>query len=159
MIAFFAWIEQTPLSIFVRESLWAFPATLILHAVGMGMLAGGGIVLALRVLGVARATRMAVFAKFVPVMWAGFWVALVSGLLLLSAYPAKALTNPVFALKFVLLGAAGLLVRAMARRVLPAAEAAPSWGRWAAGLSLAAWAGAITTGRLLAYTNHMLLVS
>jgi len=159
MIAIFAWIEQTPLSVFMREDLWAFPATLILHSVSMGMLAGGGIVIGLRVLGVAKGARLELFAKFIPVMWAGFWLALVTGLLLLSAYPAKALTNPVFALKFVMLGAAGLLVRAMAKRVLPAGVAAPDWGRWVAGASLFAWAGAITAGRFLAYTNHMLLVS
>jgi hypothetical protein len=159
MIAIFAWIEQTPLSIFMREDLWAFPVTLILHSVGMGMLAGGGMVMGLRVLGVAKGARLELFAKFIPVMQAGFWLAFVTGLLLLSAYPAKALTNWVFALKFVMLGAAGLLVRAMAKRVLPAGVASPDWARWVAGASLVAWAGAITAGRFLAYTNHMLLVT
>ena len=36
-------------------------------------------------------------------MWAGFWVNAVSGVLLLIAYPTKALTNPLFYVKLVLI--------------------------------------------------------
>ena len=37
-------------------------------------------------------------------MWAGFWINALSGILLLIAYPTKALTNPLFYAKLVLIG-------------------------------------------------------
>ena len=61
-------------------------------------------------------------------MWAGFWVNAVSGVLLLIAYPTKALTNPLFYGKLVLIAAGLVLARALragcrasaaARRTLP----------------------------------------
>ncbi len=162
MIDIFAGIERSPLSVWVREDLWAFPALLILHAVGMAFLAGGGVAIALRVLGVARKAPLHLFASIFPAMWIGFLLALTSGLLLLAAYPAKALTNWVFGLKFVLLAAAILLVREMARRTFPAAgpeATVPASARWLAVASLFCWAAAIFAGRFLAYTHHMLLVS
>ena len=53
MISFFAWIEATSLSVWVREStsVLAFPAILSAHAIGMGLAAGFNVMLALRILG------------------------------------------------------------------------------------------------------------
>jgi len=92
----------------------------------------------------------------------GAAMAIPSGLLLLSAYPAKALTNWVFALKFACLIAAALLVRRMARDLFPLAardEPLPSRARWMAGAALLLWGAGVTAGKLLLYTNHILLVS
>ena len=155
----FAVIEQSPLSVWVREDLWAFPSILVLHAFGMAAAAGVGAALSLRVLGVARGARLEAFARFLPVMWAGFGLALVSGVLLLAGYPAKALTNPVFGLKMLLLLGALALTAVLGARVLPRPDDPPSWGRWAAAGVLACWAGVIVTGRLLAYTHSVLMVS
>lgn len=152
-------LEQTPPSIFVRESLWAFPLMLIIHALGMAFLVGPALALDLRLLGVARGAPLALFARFFPAMQAGFVASLVSGLALLLAYPAKALTNPVFYLKFAFLIAAGVLTWVFAKRVLAAAApdgASPAWARGAAVLSIVFWAGAIAAGRLLAYTHTVL---
>lgn len=159
MTDFFAAIEQSPLSVWVREDLWAFPALLVLHAVGMALLAGIGAATALRVLGVAGGARLERFARFQTVMWAGFVLALVSGALLLAGYPAKALTNPVFGLKLAFLAAALGLTAALAARVLPRPDAPPGWSRWAAAGVLACWAAVIVSGRLLAYTHSLLMVS
>ncbi len=158
----FAVLERTAASVFVRESLWLFPAALVAHALGMAAVVGPGLAVALRILGVARAVPLAPFARLSPVMQAGLALATVSGLALLLAYPAKALTNPVFYLKLALLAAAGALTWLFARRLLRASDAdAPpaGWARPAALLAIALWAGAITAGRLLAYTHTVLLVS
>src|ERR671913_74697 len=133
MIDALAWIEQTRLSVFVREDFYAYFVLLILHAWGMAFLVGGGIAIALRVLGVAAGTRLERFAGFVPFMWLGAALAAVSGLGLLAGYPAKALTNWIFALKFAFLIAAALLVRRVGREVFRAAprgEAIPASARW-----------------------------
>jgi hypothetical protein len=54
MDPFFLWLEATPLSVWIREStsVFAFPAILSSHAIGMGLAAGINAALALRLLGV-----------------------------------------------------------------------------------------------------------
>ena len=156
------WIEETQLSAFVREDLYAYFVLLIFHALGMAFLVGGGIVISLRVLGVASGTRLERFAGFIPWMWLGATMAIVSGLGLLAGYPAKALTNWIFALKFVCLISAALLVRRIAREVFPAAARGnplPRHARLLAAGSLTLWLAGVACGKLLLYTNTMLMTT
>ena len=157
-----AWIEQTPLSVFVREDLYAYFVLLIFHAWGMALLVGGGVAVSLRVLGVASGARLERFAGFFPVMWLGAAMAIVSGLGLLAGYPAKALTNWVFALKFICLIGAAALVWRMGRDLFPLAargEPLPPRARWMGAAALALWLGGVACGKLLLYTNSMLLTT
>ncbi len=154
-----AWIEQTRLSLFVREDFYAYFVLLIFHAWGMAFLVGGGVAISLRVLGVASGARLERFRGFLPVMWLGAALALVSGLGLLAGYPAKALTNWIFALKFVCLIGAAWLVWRIARNVLPGREPIPPRARWMAAAALALWLGGVASGKLLLYTNRMLLTT
>jgi hypothetical protein len=94
-------------------------------------------------------------------MWCGAVASVVSGVALLLAYPAKALTNPVFYVKFLLIGFALRLLYLQAHGPLdPARQGRVSaTDRLQAALAIAAWLGAITSGRLLAYTHSVLLAS
>ena len=56
--------------------------------------------------------------RFLPVLWAGFWLNAASGLLLLIGYPTKALTNPVFYLKLTLIAVAMVLLVRISRKHL-----------------------------------------
>lgn len=166
MISFLAWLESTPFSIWMRESpsVFAFPIILSLHTIGMGLVAGLNAVIGLRILGVGGGIPVVELKRFLPMMWFGFWLNAVSGVALLMAYPTKALTNPVFYLKLTLIAVALLLVGAIGRRVFggPGSAEAAANGRAArllAAASLACWAGAITSGRLLAYTYRHLMAT
>jgi len=166
MMALFVWIEQSALSVWVRESpsLLAFPFILFLHTLGLALLAGISVALDLWLLmGAARARRIATRGLF-RAMWLGFAINALSGVVLLAAYPAKALTNWVFYTKMVLILLALLALEATRREVFD--EARPgdtivvtSRARALAIASLAFWAGTILTGRLLAYTYVILLAS
>lgn len=138
----------------MREDPYAYFVALIFHAWGMALLVGGGIVLSLRALGVGKDATLPKFRGFVPVMWLGAVMAAASGVLLLVAYPAKALTNPVFALKFICLIAAALLSRTLLRP-----DAPPRRSRWQAGLSLALWLAGVASGKLLLHTYTVLSVT
>ena len=146
----------------MRESpsFFAFPLMLSLHAIGMGLAAGISSALAMRILGAARAIPVRELRRFFSVMWLGFWINALSGVALFIAYPTKALTNPVFALKLSLIGVALVLSRATTRRVFgadaTAPAAAPAVRRLAVG-SLICWTAAIVAGRLLAYTYRHIL--
>jgi hypothetical protein len=83
---------------------------------------------------------------------------------LLLAYPAKALTNPVFYAKLALVAGGVYAVARINRQTFPQGHAIAGGAipvatkRWALG-SLLIWAGAIATGRLLAYTHHVLFAA
>ena len=165
MDPFLLWLESTALSQWVVGSptLFAFPGILVLHAIGMGFAVGVSIAVDFRALGAGAGVPMADMRKFMPVFWGGFWLNAVSGALLLIGYPTKALTNPVFYLKLMLIAAGVLLLRRILRLALStdgvAAQASPpSALKWMAMLSLLCWTGSITAGRLLAYTYTRLTV-
>jgi hypothetical protein len=153
----FAWIESSALSVWIRESNWAFPIVLIFHTVGLAFLVGVNVAVDVRILGLARGVPLTTLERYFAVMWLGFWVNAISGLGLLAAYPTKALTNPVFYVKLVMI-AIGLVLASSIRRAMPGAVEPPPRLRTLAALSLACWAIGITTGRLLAYTHTRLLV-
>jgi len=164
MDPFFTWIETTALSTVLRESpsLWAFPFVLILHTVGLAFLVGSNVALDVRVLGVARGVPLRTLERYRVVMWTGFWINAVSGVLLLIAYPTKALTNPLFYVKLVLI-AIGLAIAGKMRdrlRALPVPDAPvlPPRLKALAVASLVCWAAGITAGRLLAFTYSRLTV-
>lgn len=153
MTPFFIWLESSAFSVWVRESpsVFAFPTILAIHTVGMGLVAGINAIVALHILGFAPAVPRSELTRFYPIMWFGFWINAVSGVALLIAYPTKALTNPLFFAKLAFIAAAVVLIGWI--QTASSAERA----RRLAGASLACWALAITSGRLLAYTYHKLM--
>lgn len=159
MDPFFSWIEHWALSVWIRESLsiFAFPAILTLHTLGLALLVGANAAIDLRILGVAKSMPLAPLERFFPLAWGGFWVNVVSGVLLLIAYPAKALTNPLFFVKLTLIAFAAWTAVAIRRAVFRTPQRDPSRGRRLAAASLFLWTAAIVSGRLLAYTYTRLL--
>jgi hypothetical protein len=157
-MAFTAWLETTALSTWVRESpsLMAFPFILIVHAWGMGFLAGANAAVDLRILGFAPRVPLSAMTKFYPVMWFGFVINLISGLLLLIGYPTKALTNLDFYLKLACI-ALGMVLMLWLRSNVVRKQPGATTGKLAAALSLLMWATAVVSGRLLAYTCTWLM--
>jgi hypothetical protein len=160
---FLLWLESTALSQWIvsSTSMLAFPGILSVHAIGMAFAAGLGAAIDLRILGVAPDVPLADMRRFLPILWIGFWMNAVSGVLLLIGYPTKALTNPVFYLKLGMIAVAMTLLVRIARQVFghdaSQREAPPDARlRRLAWISLACWAGAIVAGRLLAYTYSRL---
>ena len=163
MDSFLVWLETSRFSIWMRESpsMFAFPGILSLHTIGMGLVAGLNAVIALRILGVARQVPLGEMRRYFSIIWIGFWLNAASGVALLIGYPTKALTNPVFYTKLGLVGL-GLIAQTLIRnRVLSepalATGALAKEGRVLAAASLVFWAGAIGTGRFLAYTYVRLM--
>ncbi len=150
---FLAWLESTAASEWVRgsPSLFAFPGILSAHTVGMGLAAGINAAIALRILGVAPNVSITEMKRFLPAMWFGFWLNFVSGIGLLIGYPTKALTNPDFYLKLALIAGGVWLVGRIQERI------EGGGARRLAVASLVCWGGAITAGRLLAYTYRHLM--
>lgn len=160
-MSFFIWLEGTAISLWVRESptIWGFPFILFLHTLGLALVAGLSSAIAL--LAVTHAVRLqyARLSGVFRLIWVGFAINALSGFLLLLAYPAKALTNPVFYIKLVAIGGAlAIVARQQTQLAAAPGTRSPLSGSAAIALLLL-WATAILTGRLLAYTHSILMAS
>ena len=152
----FRWIESSALSVWTREStsLLAYPAILSAHAIGMGLAAGVSAAIALHLLGVAPDIPIGEMRRYAGVAWFGFALNAVSGMMLLIAYPTKAMTNPLFYVKLLLVAAGLWLFVVVSQRLERWTAAARVW----LGIALlTTWGGAIVAGRLLAYTYRRLM--
>lgn len=126
----------------------------------MAFVVGINIAVALRIIGVAPRLEISGLVRFYTLHWYCAAVIFLSGIALLFAYPAKALTNPVFFIKLCALSL-GLWI---ARRFQNSFAGSPSSSVDGvsiklAYLSLALWIVTLTAGRFLAYTHTTLLAS
>ena len=149
------WIESTWLSTVLRDSpnVFLYPTILAFHTLGLAFLVGISSAISLRILGVAPSLPLAPLKKFFPVMWVGFWVNAVSGVLLLLVEPTRFLTMTDFYIK--LLAIAGALISMRALYVTEFRDrenlAVSKSSKVLAGTALTLWGAAITAGRLTAY--------
>ncbi len=150
-------LEETGLSIFLRESGLAFFTSLTLHSLAMAFVVGINIAISLRLLGVGEQQALPAFRKFLPLHWMACGLILASGIALLLAYPAKALTNPVFYLKLAALSMGLLITAWLHRGWLQDRELTRP--RLLATAALLCWCLTIGAGRFLAYTHSVLLAS
>jgi hypothetical protein len=151
-------IEQSGISRWLRESqsLFGFYFILLFHTIGMSLVVGANAVVDLRILGVASDLPLRPLKRLFAIMWTGLAINVTTGLLLLTAYPTKALTNPDFYLKLSFIGLAVYIMRRMSILVFgdsSLSEAAMMVrGKVMAILSLVFWIGAVGSGRLLSET-------
>jgi hypothetical protein len=155
------WLEalaQSRLSAVMQDSLWLYPAVETIHLLGLAALVGCAVAFDLRLLGFSRHLPARATARhLLTCARSGFAVAAISGFLLFSSDPVALAENPAFRWKLALIGVAGL--NALRFHIGPfrtadnwePGRAAPLSARIAAVVSLGAWAGAVTAGRLIAY--------
>ena len=156
---FLVYLENMSFSQWVKDAptIWAFPTILIVHTLGMSIVAGVSALLSLVVLGFWPAVPMKPFARAFPLLWWGFGINAVTGTMMLVADATTKLTTVDFYIKmaFVFLGL-WVLIR-MRRQVFenPQLDKAPVSGnaKMLAWASLGCWFGAIVAGRLLAYVK------
>jgi hypothetical protein len=148
-------VEDSAFAIWLREStsLFAYPLVLALHTVGLAVLVGANAAFDLRILGYGRGIPLERIESFFPAMWFGFWLNLVTGIMLFATVATTKGVAPVFLLKLGLV-AIGVAAVFLSRRSVYRTPAAPiitiPARAWAV-VSLVVWAAAITTGRLMAY--------
>jgi hypothetical protein len=149
LFGFCQWLEQTRLSVAIRESAWGFPIIESVHVLGL-CLFGFAILMDLRVLGVAltRVPAAEIAAGLTAWMRAGIVVVVVSGILIFLNTPVEYYNNTIFRIKVIM-----LLLIAVNAWVLRARRS--QQGRnavLARAVSLVLWAGIIVAGRMITYT-------
>ena len=153
--AIFIALEESGFAAAIRQSLWIYPAANVGHIVALVCFAGAVAVMDVRLLGGFAATAPGrLLARFAIAALGGMAV---TGFLLFSAEASHVALNPVFQLKFALIGA-GLvnvaLYEFVARREvdkLPPGAVMPARARIAGLLSLVIWVAVAACGRSIAY--------
>ena len=158
MNEFFHTLENLPLSVFIRESgsIWGFGTVLVLHTMGMSLVAGLSAMINLRLLGIASVIPIKPLEKLYPFMWWGFGLNAVTGTLLILQDAVSKLNNWDFYLKLLFIFTGVFLLKRIRSTVFahPDLDKRPIDGaKMLAIASLVCWLGAITCGRLLAYVG------
>jgi hypothetical protein len=154
MMEFLKWVEALPLSTWIRESgsLVGYSLILTLHTVGLSLLVGVSFAFDLRLLGFAKDSPLAPYERYFPVMWIGFWINAISGVLLLMADATVRMRNPVFYVKMVFIALAMWNVSIIRKRLFGTSGGMlPENAKTLAWISILLWVGATTAGRLMAY--------
>ena len=159
---FFRTVEQSALSTWIRESpsVFAYYFILLFHTFGLSLVVGANAVVDLRILGVAPTIPLKPLKRLFGIMWVGFGMNVLTGMLLLIGYPTKALTNPVFYAKLLFIGLGVITMRRIQVRVFEdeslSEVAMIAKGKTIVIWSLVFWISAIAAGRLLSETYKYL---
>ena len=135
-------------------SIWAYPTVLTLHTVGMAILVGASFVINLRVLQVSGLIPLHRLQPLYRLVWIGFTINLVSGVILFLTEAADRVVDPVFGIKMASIAVAlalGLVVKRRAIDRMDEPHAATVQTRSLAAAALGMWTVAIVAGRLMAY--------
>jgi len=149
-------LEHSGLAMLIKQDTALYEIPLVLHAVGMALLVGFSTGLYLRILGFAPSLPLRPMEQFFPVMYAGFWLNALSGVVLFSLYPVKAVSNPGFFVKMAGVVLAVVCLRRIKQQVFgdpakPLDQRLPLADRVLAASAMFVWLVTVTAGRLMAY--------
>jgi hypothetical protein len=151
------WIQGTWLSAAMTDNQWAFPLAEAAHFFGLCLLIGSIGIIDLRLLGFARRFSLHAVHQLLPLVWIGFTINFVTGILFIFAQPGFYYDNGAFRIKMILLllaGANALWYQLTVHRQIagwPDTGDAPSQARLIAGISLVLWIAIIFFGRFIMY--------
>jgi hypothetical protein len=154
------WLENTPVAVLMKESLWGFPILVTMHIMGVALSVGTLTWFDLRLIGVGfTATPIThVYRRIMPWAFAGFFVMAVSGGLLFTAYATAAYWNNFFWIKMsaiTLAGANALVYHLITEQTIAGWDSSPrppTAARLAGLTSIVLWTIVILMGRTLSYT-------
>lgn len=159
LLNLFEVVQELPVSIAIRESLWVYPLIETAHVLGLCLFLGLVAMMDLRLVSATMRTvpMTEVQQRLFPWQMAGLAVMVSSGLLLLLSEPLRFYGNPFFWAKVALLVLtvvnAGAFHLTVYRRVAEwdAQPVPPMPARLAGACSILLWAGVVTSGRMIAY--------
>ena len=102
------WLQNLPWASGVKHSAWQFPVVESIHSLALSAMLWPAAILDLRLLGLIMPRRSVseVAAQFLPWVWSGFTIMILSGAMLFASEAVKCYHSPFFRTKLVLLGAA-----------------------------------------------------
>ena len=161
MIEFANWLADSSASQSLQQMYWIVPVAQCIHILAISTLMGSALMINLRILNMAgrEQTVTSTARRFIPWIWWGFVVALVTGLVQIVAEPVRDLVNLAFWGKMSLLFISLLLLaffQSTLVRSVAIWEETPSGRSWAqvlAVLSILMWVAIVILGRWIAYAQ------
>ena len=145
------WIEDSKFGMLVSSSEWGYPIVLSLHALGMAVLVGVSLILAMRVLGLGKAIPVAALGPYWSVAIGGFVVNLFSGAALFTGSASTLFFNTAFHIKLIGVVIGLALTWWLVKICVRGNGEVSTTHRSIAGGSILAWAVALVAGRLIGY--------
>jgi hypothetical protein len=150
----YTWLDTTWFSHFLQASTYTFPIVEAIHLMGITIMLGAVVTVCLRLLGFGiRQEASGVYSGIKTWSWVGFWIVLITGVLMVIAEPIKLSRNSMFGYKLYFL-AAGYLLHFFGYLMLVKpgrAEAQPMLAKVIAVLLLVCWIITGTGGRLIGF--------
>lgn len=151
-----AWLPTTKLAALMHVGM-TWPVFESIHFIGLSLLIGTIGAFDLRLLGVGKGIPFAAMHRLIPLGILGYTINMLTGIGFYTAFPNQYTWNPAFQFKLLFMFVAGLNVlffyTTTFRRLiaLGPGESAPLPARLVGGVSLVAWMGVITFGRLITF--------
>jgi uncharacterized protein DUF6644 len=154
------WIESSPSSNALRESIWMFPIIESSHVLGLAFSVGTVVWFDLRLAGLMmrRYSVSETFGYVKPWMFGGFAVMVITGIFLFWSHALQCYSSTYFRIKLLLLLLAGVNIVIFhwtidqRRTDWDKAPIPPLQARFAGYASLFLWLSVVAVGRLMAYT-------
>jgi len=142
MVDFALWIADTSLSLWIVNRFWVIPVIQTIHILTIGVTFGTIVLMNLRVLGLVGTDRSIARTgkRYLPWVWYGFVLLIVTGLGLITAEPVRELINPIFWIKMALVIVAILLAAWFQTSV---ARRSAAWDAAGSGATLTVRLGAV----------------
>ena len=144
-------MEESSLGMMISSSIWGYPIALSIHALGMGVLVGISVMLALRVLGLADAIPKSAVRPYWRLAQAGFVVNLLSGTALFMGSATSLGENWALYVKFGFLFLSLFLTYRMVKVSYQSERETTSRDRVLAIAAICSWVLTIIFGRLIGY--------
>ena len=156
--AVFQWLERTPLSVSINESLWAFAVLEAVHLLALAVIGGAVLVVDLRLLGFAfQQRRVADVARVAQpwLVWSLVAMLLTGFVLFISLAASKYYVHGYFWVKMYFLAGAMLFSLLIRHRVIMGddARANSALGKVVAIVSILLWSGVGFAGKAIGYIS------
>lgn len=149
----------SPLNTWIQATYWVWPVLEITHFIGLSLLLGGLIIIDLRLAGHIRALDPAATHQLLPLVFLGFGLNAVTGILFFFGDPMRYSVNIGFQIKMGLVVIAGLNALLYYWKLRPVISTwnpdapPPPLAQAIAYTSLTVWAGVLLCGRLIPYVG------
>jgi len=152
------WLKSASVASFVVRQTWVWPASEMLHFIGLCLLFGVVLLVNLRLLGMMKSVPVAAFHRLLPWGILGFGVNAITGMLFFIATPEQYTQNTAFHWKMGLMLLAGLNILYLMvfddAWALGPEDDAPLSAKLIAGSAICLWVGVMYFGRMLPYIGN-----
>ncbi len=150
-------LETSIINTWIMSSLWAWPIMEILHFIGLSILLGSLLVIDLRLMGIFRKIHIEMIHSFLPLVFIGFFINFITGILFVIGDPARYTANIGFWVKMCLVILALMNAIWFKLKISPKLSSWPPYGdttylsKFVGCFSLVTWFGVLLLGRLIPY--------